>query len=44
VAGEGFTAMMTDGRGASNAKAKRDFGWNPQYETWREGFSEAAHE
>jgi nucleoside-diphosphate-sugar epimerase len=26
-------------RGASNAKAKRELGWRPQYATWREGFA-----
>ncbi|HET6714759.1 MAG TPA: NAD(P)-dependent oxidoreductase [Actinomycetota bacterium] len=31
-------AMMTDLRGASNAKAKRELGWQPQYASWREGF------
>lgn len=27
-------------RGASNTKARLDFGWNPLYPTWRSGFSE----
>jgi nucleoside-diphosphate-sugar epimerase len=31
-------AMMTDLRGASNAKAKRELGWEPVYASWREGF------
>jgi nucleoside-diphosphate-sugar epimerase len=31
-------AMMTELRGASNAKAKRDVGWQPRYASWREGF------
>jgi nucleoside-diphosphate-sugar epimerase len=31
-------AMMTELRGASNAKAKRDLGWQPRYASWREGF------
>jgi len=26
-------------RGASNAKAKREFGWRPRYASWREGFA-----
>jgi 2-alkyl-3-oxoalkanoate reductase len=26
-------------RGASNAKAKRELGWQPRYATWREGFA-----
>jgi nucleoside-diphosphate-sugar epimerase len=25
-------------RGASNARARREFGWNPIYPTWRDGF------
>jgi nucleoside-diphosphate-sugar epimerase len=28
-------------RGASNAKAKRELGWQPRYPTWRQGFREA---
>ena len=31
-------AMMTEIRGASNAKAKRLLGWRPGYPSWREGF------
>jgi nucleoside-diphosphate-sugar epimerase len=38
VAGEQFVSMMTEGRGASNAKAKRELGWKLIYPTWREGF------
>jgi len=30
--------LMTDSRGASNAKAKRLLGWEPHFATWREGF------
>ena len=30
--------MMTAMRGSSNAKAKRELGWEPAYPTWREGF------
>ena len=33
--------MMTEGRGASNAKAKRELGWTPRYPSWREGFRAA---
>ncbi len=40
VAGEAATAMMTDVHGASNAKAKREFGWQPRYASWRQGFAE----
>jgi nucleoside-diphosphate-sugar epimerase len=39
VAGELATLMMTDVRGASNAKAKRELGWRPRYESWRKGFA-----
>jgi nucleoside-diphosphate-sugar epimerase len=31
-------AMMTEVRGASNAKAKREFRWQPRFASWREGF------
>jgi nucleoside-diphosphate-sugar epimerase len=27
--------------GASNAKAKRELGWQPRYPSWREGFAAA---
>jgi 2-alkyl-3-oxoalkanoate reductase len=40
AAGEAATAMMTDTRGASNAKAKRELGWQPRYASWRQGFAE----
>ena len=30
--------MMTEIRGASNAKARRELGWTPAYPSWREGF------
>jgi hypothetical protein len=32
-------AMMTEIRGVSNAKAKRELGWTPAYPTWRQGFA-----
>jgi nucleoside-diphosphate-sugar epimerase len=31
--------MMTDTRGASNAKAKRDLAWRPAHPSWRQGFA-----
>jgi 2-alkyl-3-oxoalkanoate reductase len=40
ILGEGL-AMMTQSRGASNAKAKRELGWVLQYPSWREGFASA---
>jgi len=41
AAGEAATAWLTDIRGASNAKAKRELGWEPMHSTWRTGFAEA---
>jgi nucleoside-diphosphate-sugar epimerase len=40
LAGEAATAMMTDARGASNEKAKRELGWQPRYASWRQGFAQ----
>jgi nucleoside-diphosphate-sugar epimerase len=40
LAGEGAVMMGTDGRGASNAKAKRELGWTLRYPSWRQGFAE----
>jgi nucleoside-diphosphate-sugar epimerase len=40
LAGEAATVMMTDVRGASNAKAKRELGWQPRYSSWRQGFAQ----
>jgi nucleoside-diphosphate-sugar epimerase len=40
LAGEAATVMMTDVRGASNAKAKRELGWQLRYPSWRLGFTE----
>ncbi|MBX5469898.1 MAG: NAD(P)-dependent oxidoreductase [Thermoleophilaceae bacterium] len=41
VAGEAVVTMMTEIRGASNQKAKRELGWHPRHPSWREGFAEA---
>jgi nucleoside-diphosphate-sugar epimerase len=41
LAGEAGVALMTEARGASNAKAKRELGWELRYPTWREGFAAA---
>jgi nucleoside-diphosphate-sugar epimerase len=38
-AGEAGAVMMTEIRGASNAKAKRELGWRPAHASWREGFA-----
>jgi nucleoside-diphosphate-sugar epimerase len=40
-AGEAGVVMMTDARGASNAKAKRELGWRPAHPSWRQGFAAA---
>lgn len=40
-AGEAGVVMMTDIRGASNAKAKRELGWSPTHPSWRQGFAAA---
>jgi nucleoside-diphosphate-sugar epimerase len=39
-AGEAGAIMMTEVRGASNEKAKRELGWRPRHASWREGFAE----
>lgn len=36
--GEAGLSMMTRIRGCSNAKAKKELGWQPVWPTWREGF------
>jgi nucleoside-diphosphate-sugar epimerase len=41
LAGEAGVVMMTDVRGASNAKAKRELAWRPAYPSWRQGFAAA---
>jgi 2-alkyl-3-oxoalkanoate reductase len=41
AAGEVATSWITDVRGASNAKAKRELGWEPMHPSWRSGFAEA---
>jgi nucleoside-diphosphate-sugar epimerase len=40
LAGEAATVMMTEVRGASNAKAKASLGWRPRHASWRQGFAE----
>ena len=39
AAGETGVVMMTEVRGASNAKAKRDLGWQPAHPSWRQGLA-----
>jgi nucleoside-diphosphate-sugar epimerase len=38
LGGEMTVSMMTQMRGASNEKAKRELGWTPVYPSWRDGF------
>jgi nucleoside-diphosphate-sugar epimerase len=40
AAGEAATIMLTEGRGASNERAKRELGWTPRYPSWRQGFAQ----
>jgi nucleoside-diphosphate-sugar epimerase len=40
-AGKAGVMMMTDVRGASNAKAKHELGWRPAHPSWRAGFAAA---
>ena len=38
AAGDATVAMVTEARGASNEKARRELGWKLRYPSWREGF------
>jgi 2-alkyl-3-oxoalkanoate reductase len=40
AAGEMATVMMTEARGSSNEKAKRELGWQLRYPSWRQGFAQ----
>jgi nucleoside-diphosphate-sugar epimerase len=40
-AGEAGAVMMTELRGASNAKAKHELGWRPAHPSWRQGLAAA---
>jgi nucleoside-diphosphate-sugar epimerase len=42
AAGSAALAGMTIQRAATNAKAKRELDWAPQYASWRDGFQSAA--
>jgi hypothetical protein len=35
--------MMTEGRGSSNSKARRELGWQPIWPSWRDGFGRGLH-
>src|SRR5947209_3655446 len=39
VAGEAGVVMTNEIRGATNAKAKRELGWEPRHPSWRQGFA-----
>jgi nucleoside-diphosphate-sugar epimerase len=41
LTGEAGIVLMTEARGASNQKAKRELGWTLRYPSWRQGFVEA---
>jgi nucleoside-diphosphate-sugar epimerase len=41
IAGKGMVMMAAGSRGASNAKAKQEFGWTLRYPSWRQGFPAA---
>jgi nucleoside-diphosphate-sugar epimerase len=40
LAGEVAVTIMTEGRGFSNAKARRELGWELLYPSWRKGFKD----
>lgn len=40
LAGEVAVTMLTEGRGFSNAKARRELDWQLRYPSWRQGFKE----
>jgi nucleoside-diphosphate-sugar epimerase len=39
--GEAGVTLMTEARGASNHKARRELGWTPRHPSWRTGFAES---
>lgn len=41
AAGKSAAMMATQLRGASNAKAKRELGWEPAHPSWRQGFADS---
>ena len=40
LAGEMAVGMVTEGRAFSNAKARRELGWELRFPSWRQGFKE----
>lgn len=39
LAGEAALTVMTQARGSSNARARRELGWTPAWPSWRQGFA-----
>ena len=39
LAGDSVVSLMTQIRGSSNARARRELGWAPRYASWRAGFA-----
>ena len=44
LAGRAPVIQMTEVRGGSNAKARRELGWQPRWSTWRVGFAKGLDE
>jgi nucleoside-diphosphate-sugar epimerase len=42
IAGDAIVMWMTESRGASNQKAKRELHWYPRYPSWRQAFANGA--
>jgi 2-alkyl-3-oxoalkanoate reductase len=40
LAGKGAVDIMTQARGISTEKIKRELGWTPRYPSWRTGFTD----
>jgi predicted dithiol-disulfide oxidoreductase (DUF899 family) len=40
AAGDVAVSMLTRTRGSSNARAKRELGWELRWPSWRDGFRE----
>jgi hypothetical protein len=41
MVGKGIASGFIGLRGASNAKARQELGWQLRYPSWRQGFAEA---
>ncbi len=44
LAGDVAVSMLTRTRGSSNARARRELGWEPRWPSWRQGFREGLAE